>query len=137
MKFKEYYSQKLSRQFLIPVITFLVLVFVILIVVSAEYAKSKVYQSETESALERTKEVKETIIQLIEQTQILAGIASEDIHVQNGYKSGNKNEHQKFINSQMNLEDFYEAIFLTDSQGRLIAHPNESAIGLDVSSYKA
>ncbi|HOD54997.1 MAG TPA: hypothetical protein PKJ08_10755, partial [Candidatus Cloacimonadota bacterium] len=84
MKFKEYYSQKLSRQFLIPVITFLVLVFVILIVVSAEYAKSKVYQSETESALERTKEVKETIIQLIEQTQILAGIASEDIHVQNG-----------------------------------------------------
>ncbi|MBP7564055.1 MAG: methyl-accepting chemotaxis protein, partial [Candidatus Cloacimonetes bacterium] len=122
---------------MIPVITFLVLVFVILIVVSANYAKSKVYQSETESALERTKEVKETIIQLIEQTQILAGIASEDIHVQNGYKSGNTNEHQKFIKSQMNLEDFYEAIFLTDFQGRLIAHPNESAIGMDITSYQA
>ncbi len=137
MNFKDYCAQKLSRQFLFPVIAFLISMFGILIIISSVYARKMVYQSETNTALERTKEINEIITQLIEETQTLAKITSQNIHVQNGYKSGNKDELQKFVNSQVKLEDFYEAVFLTDSQGKLIAHPNESSIGMDISSFQA
>jgi methyl-accepting chemotaxis protein len=92
---------------------------------------------ETSSALERTKEVKEIITQLIEETQIFAETASKNIDVLNGLKNNNFDQIKSFITTQMGYEDFYESVFIANNEGVLVGNADESELGMSVTSYDA
>jgi len=140
MKIKEYYSKSLSRQFLFPVISATVIILALLVLISAISAinaRNHVFEMETSSALERTKEVNEIITQLIEETQIFAEMASKNIDVLNGLKNSNFDQIKSFINTQMGYENFYESVFIANNEGVLVGNADESALGMSVTSYDA
>ncbi|MDX9977893.1 MAG: methyl-accepting chemotaxis protein [Candidatus Cloacimonadales bacterium] len=137
MNIKEIYSKSLSRQFLIPISLAIIVIFTLLIVITSHFAKNYVFRMETSSALERTKEVNEVITQLIEQTQILAAMASKNIDVLNGIKRNDPNQVQFFVDSQMEYEDYYETIFVASSEGILLANTDKSVLGMSITSYDA
>ena len=135
MKLKKMIQSSLARQVLYPVVISLVILFTVLMLFSSNRAKTLVYESETLSSLERTKEVREIVTQIFRKIETLAEQANANTLVQNGFKNNDLVSLKRFIDSQIKIEDFFEAIFLTNDKGQIISANNPAAVGLDIRPF--
>ena len=133
----KFIQKSLGRQVLYPTIALLVISFTIMTLITSGRAKRLIYEAETASALERTKEVSETIVQLMEQMELLTEAGVQNYFLMEGLRTNNQTALQSFVEKAMKVEDFLDAVFITDINGIIKAHPSKSAIGIDISSYNS
>ena len=135
MRVKHLMQSTLNRQVLIPTIGFLIITFIFLIILTSTTAKRLVYNAETASALERTKEVYEIITQLYQQTQMLTDLATQNYYIQEGFRQNNSSLFDTYINAHLRLEEFHETIFIMNNQGTIVGHSIKDRIGRDGTMY--
>lgn len=135
MSLKKLHNKSIGNQILFPVLMLLLVFFVLLVITVSSQAKKQVFESETASALERTKEISEVIVTSLSGVEKYARLAAENYSVKEGFRLNNTRLMQEFVMSQINMESYLDAVFITNNKGEIIAHTSANNVGFDVSEY--